>query len=87
MNLNQLQGLCLDYLKDAMAGAGVKGQPRMTFMQNRGMKLNPAGTQGVVVRHPVANYETWRQAFDAHEATRDAAGMLGWSNSMARRPR
>jgi hypothetical protein len=72
-----------DELKEKMMEAGVVGAPDITFMQNRGMNLAEGAGQGVVVRHPVADYDKWRAAFDGHDGARTEAGMKGWSVNTA----
>ena len=43
-------------------------------MSDSAQQLPPAA---VVVMHPVADYDTWKAAFDAHEGARQEAGVLG----------
>lgn len=61
-----------------MREAGVKGPPHIamiTPVEDRTVKDRPLA--GVIVRHEVRDYATWKPAFDRHEDTRAAAGILG----------
>lgn len=80
--LEALQGfMAAPELKQAMADAGVTGAPEITFVQNRDMAISADGaaTVGVVISHPVADYDRWKGAFDAHGAARKAGGVIGHS--------
>jgi hypothetical protein len=43
-------------------------------MSDEDRPLPPAA---VIVRHPVADFDTWKVGFDDHENARRAAGILG----------
>lgn len=43
-------------------------------MSDPEQSLPPAA---VMVAHPVADFDRWREGFDEHEAVRKASGMLG----------
>ena len=81
-NLEGMQGFVdSDATKEAMASAGVTGPPEIVFVQSREMNISTDGSAkaGCIVEHPIANYDTWKRAFDEHEPVRKAAGVLGHS--------
>lgn len=65
-------------LSSTMRDAGVKGPPHValvTPVEDLTVKDRPLA--GVIVRHDVSDYATWKAAFDAHAAARAKAGILG----------
>ena len=65
-------------LKATMMKAGIEGAPTITLLEpqeDKTVKRDPL--PGVIVSHDVADYATWKKAFDAHGASRDQAGILG----------
>jgi len=68
-------------LKEAMSEAGVTGPPEILFVQSREMNISTDGSAkaGCIVQHPIADYDTWKVAFDEHDGVRKEAGVLGHS--------
>ena len=65
-------------LASGMQEAGVVGEPRFDFM-NVVMETVPeapvASQYNVLVKHEVADWDVWKEAYDAHAGARDAAGL------------
>jgi hypothetical protein len=64
-------------LASTMLKAGVKGPPRIAKITPVEDSTRKEALAGVIVRHKVADYATWKRAFDAHATARSAAGILG----------
>jgi hypothetical protein len=68
----------MESLASAMQEAGVVGPPRFEFM-NLVVETAPetpvASQQSMLVRHEVADWDTWKAAFDGHAPAREAAGL------------
>lgn len=65
-------------LKATMAKAGIEGAPTVTMLEPQEdltVKRDPLA--GVIVSHDVADYATWKQAFDQDGTARAQAGILG----------
>ncbi len=65
-------------LASGMQEAGVVGEPRFDFM-NIVMETVPAepvsSQYNVLIKHEVADWDAWKQAYDEHAEARDAAGL------------
>jgi hypothetical protein len=74
-------------LQATMLGAGVKGPPsvaQVTPVEDNTVKRPAAG---VIVRHDVKDYATWKRAFDGDQAARTKAGIIGHAiNRHAKQP-
>jgi hypothetical protein len=64
-------------LASTMLDAGVKGPPSVIHMTPVEDATAKRPTAGVIVRHKVRDYDTWKRAFDGHAAARAAAGIVG----------
>jgi hypothetical protein len=65
-------------LKQVMQQAGVKGAPQVAQVTpTEDYTVKDRALCGAIVKHRVANYETWKAAFDAHAGARGAAGIVG----------
>lgn len=64
-------------LMTTMLDAGVKGPPRIARITPIEDSTRKEALAGVIVRHAVADFATWKRAFDEHAAARTAAGILG----------
>jgi quinol monooxygenase YgiN len=77
----KLQGfLTSQDLAATMLKAGVKGPPHIaaiTPLEDATVKDRPLA--GVIVRHAVKDYATWKRAFDGHADARARAGILGYA--------
>jgi hypothetical protein len=65
-------------LMEAMRDAGVKGPPAIamiTPVEDRTVKDRPLA--GVIVRHEVSDFATWKRAFDSDGERRQKAGIVG----------
>ena len=65
-------------LMAAMRAAGVMGPPHVvdiTPVEDRTRRDRPLA--GLIVRHEVRDYDTWKRGFDGHEAARVRAGIVG----------
>ncbi|MFT7580094.1 MAG: hypothetical protein ACI9MR_001761 [Myxococcota bacterium] len=85
-SLSSINGfLNMPALDQAMAAAGVVGEPSILVMENKTLDLGgPDAKAGVVLQHPVADFAAWKAAFDAHSAARSDAGIAGHSvNTLA----
>ncbi|NNE34362.1 MAG: hypothetical protein HKN13_03950, partial [Rhodothermales bacterium] len=68
----------MEDLAAAMQKAGVMGPPRFDFMNlvDGTAPETPVVSQySVLVAHEVADWTMWMEAFDAHKAARDTAGL------------
>jgi len=66
-------------LKEAMKSGGVVSEPvvvPLTPQEDRTVKKPSAGA---IVVHDVADYATWKAAFDQHDAARKRAGIIGYA--------
>ena len=71
----------------AMLEAGVKGPPSIALVTPIDDATVKRPAAAVIVRHTVRAYDTWKRAFDAHQAARTAAGIVGHSvNRLAADP-
>lgn len=66
-------------LMSTMLNAGVKGPPRIARITPVEDRTQKEALAGVIVRHPVADYATWKRAFDDHAGARAEAGILGYA--------
>jgi len=65
-------------LADAMQRAGVQGEPMITLMQPMSRDLVSGRLlPGIIVMHPVQDYDAWRLAYDAFDDYRRANGIVG----------
>jgi heme-degrading monooxygenase HmoA len=64
-------------LASRMLGAGVKGPPTIAAITPVDDHTQKRPLAGVIVRHTVTDYATWKRAFDGDAAARTAAGILG----------
>jgi hypothetical protein len=62
-------------LKTAMQGGGVKGAPQIWFTTPTAGSSGKASKVRMFVRHEVADYATWRKAYDGFDATRRKMGV------------
>jgi quinol monooxygenase YgiN len=65
-------------LKATMQHAGVQGAPSIAFVtpvEDMAVKNRPL--PGAIAKLRVADYDTWKKAFDTHGATRAKAGIVG----------
>lgn len=70
-----------DGLKTAMKEAGVKGEPKVLYLENLDMQMeegfNPEEPlPGAMILHKVADYDKWKTAYDGHADKRKEAGIL-----------
>ena len=66
-------------LMTTMLNAGVKGPPRIARITPVEDRTQKEALAGVIVRHSVADYATWKRAFDDHAGARAEAGILGYA--------
>ena len=67
-----------DELKAKMQQAGVEGPPTITLITpQEDMTIKDRALPAVIVRHRVADYATWKKAFDGHGSQRVQAGIIG----------
>ncbi len=66
-------------LMSTMLNAGVKGPPRIARITPVEDSTRKEALAGVIVRHAVADYATWKRAFDDHAAARTEAGIVGYA--------
>lgn len=72
-------------LMAAMRDAGVKGPPQIAKVTPVEDKTQKTGQlAGVIVRHEVKDYDTWKAAFDAHAGARAGAGIVGHAINRSR---
>ena len=64
-------------LANTMLTAGVKGPPRIAKITPVEDQTRKEALAGVIVRHRVADYATWKRGFDGHASARKDAGILG----------
>ncbi len=64
-------------LASTMLNAGVKGPPRIAKITPVEDQTRKEALAGVIVRHKVADFATWKRGFDAHAGARKDAGILG----------
>jgi hypothetical protein len=64
-------------LANTMLDAGVKGPPHVAAITPVEDKTVKQPLPGIIVRHAVTDYATWKRAFDADGARRTAAGIVG----------
>lgn len=64
-------------LASTMVDAGVKGPPSIASVTPIEDKMQKRPLAGVIVRHAVTDYATWKRAFDGDAAARTAAGIVG----------
>lgn len=65
-------------LKATMANAGVEGPPTITLMtpvEDKTQKRDPL--YGVIVIHPVADFDAWKKVYDEVDGIRRDAGIVG----------
>jgi len=66
-------------LASTMLNAGVKGPPRIAKITPVVDATRKDALAGVIVRHTVADFATWKAGFDAHASAREAAGIVGYA--------
>jgi hypothetical protein len=64
-------------LAQTMLDAGVKGPPSIASVTPVEDHTQKRPLAGVIVRHAVTDYATWKRAFDGDAAARTAAGIVG----------
>jgi hypothetical protein len=65
-------------LADTMKRAGVEGVPEITLMKPISRNLVPEKRlPGIIVMHPVEDYDAWRVAYDEFEEFRRKSGIVG----------
>jgi quinol monooxygenase YgiN len=64
-------------LASTMLDAGVKGPPSIATVTPIEDTTQKRPLAGVIVRHSVTDYATWKRAFDGDAAARTAAGIVG----------
>lgn len=74
-------------LQDAMKNAGVIGDPVVVPLSPQEDRTVKQPGAAVLVVHDVADYDTWKRAFDEHDTTRKQAGITGYAvNRRADKP-
>lgn len=74
-------------LKDALKSAGVVSEPVVVPLTPQEDRTVRKPTAGAIVVHDVADYATWKEVFDQHDATRKQAGIIGYAvNRRADKP-
>jgi len=67
-----------DDLAEAMNNAGVEGAPTITLMKPMSRDLvSGQMLPGIIVMHPVEDYDTWRVAYDEFDNFRRQSGIVG----------
>jgi hypothetical protein len=70
--------LASEDVKTTMQRAGVKGPPSMALVTPvEDMTVKDRPLAGAIVKHRVADYDTWKKAFDGHAVARAKAGIVG----------
>ena len=64
-------------LKNSMKDATVKGPPQIALVNPVEDMTQRRPLAGAVVIHAIADFDTWKAAFDAHAVTRAEAGVIG----------
>jgi hypothetical protein len=65
-------------LKETMQRAGVIGAPHIALITPvEDETVKDRSLPGAIVRHEVADFKTWKKAFDEHAVARGAAGIVG----------
>jgi quinol monooxygenase YgiN len=65
-------------LASTMREAGVKGPPHIALVTPvEDLTVKDRALAGAIVKHDVADYATWKVAFDGHAGTRASAGIVG----------
>ncbi len=65
-------------LPETMKKAGVEGPPTITFMTPMSADFIPdQKLAGIIVTHPVEDYDKWRAAYDDFDAYRKDNGIVG----------
>jgi hypothetical protein len=74
-------------LHEIMKSAGVVGEPVVVPLSPQEDRTAKTPGAGAIVVHDVADYATWKAAFDGHDAARKRAGITGYAvNRRADRP-
>ena len=74
-------------LSSTMLDAGVKGPPIVATIKPVEDRTVKRPLAGVIVRHAVKDFATWKRAFDGDASSRAAAGILGYAiNQSAQDP-
>jgi quinol monooxygenase YgiN len=66
-------------LAQTMLNAGVKGPPHVAKITPVVDATRKNASAGAIVRHTVADFATWKAAFDGHAPAREAAGIVGYA--------
>jgi quinol monooxygenase YgiN len=66
-------------LKEVMQSAGVVSEPVVMPLLPQEDRTIKKPTAGVIAVHDVADYATWKLAFDKHDAARKQAGIIGYA--------
>jgi quinol monooxygenase YgiN len=67
-----------DRLKETMSKAGVEGPPTITLMtpvEDKTVKSDPV--YGMIVVHPVADFDAWKKVYDQLDDLRQKGGIIG----------
>lgn len=64
-------------LIETMRDAGVKGPPHVAAVTPVEDLTVKRALAGVILRHSVREYDSWKKGFDAHGSARAAAGIVG----------
>jgi len=72
-------------LKATMRDAGIKGAPQVVPVTPvEDMTVKTGAPTGLIVRHEVRDFDTWKRAFDAHTSARNEAGLVGHAVNRSR---
>jgi len=66
-------------LMSTMLNAGVKGPPRIAKITPVEDKTRKEALAGLIVRHSVADYATWKRAFDEHAGAPAEFGIVRYA--------
>jgi hypothetical protein len=67
-----------DDLKSTMKNAGVTSAPQISFVRPvEDLTVKTGMLAGAIISHRVADYSSWKAAFDAHAGARASAGIVG----------
>ena len=72
-------------VKSTMRDAGIKGAPQVTAITPvEDMTVKTSPLPGLIVRHEVRDFATWKRAFDADASARNRAGLVGHAVNRSR---
>jgi quinol monooxygenase YgiN len=73
--------------QEVMKSAGVVGEPVVVPLTPQEDRTTKQPSAGAIIVHEVADYATWKAAFDGHAAARKQAGIIGYAvNRRADKP-